>query len=62
LLHSSIGVIAIVTWLSHPDVSNLIRYASIALAVIVSADLLRFEVAAFERVYERWLGYFMVRG
>lgn len=38
----------------------MIRYAAIALGVIVSADLLRFQSPAFERVYERYLGYFMV--
>lgn len=49
-------------WLSHPNVANVIRYAAIALGVIVSADLLRFKFPAFERVYEHYLGYFMVRG
>lgn len=36
------------------------RYSAIALGVIVSADLLRFQSKAFERTYERYLGYFMV--
>lgn len=52
---------AVLMWLAHPRVESVLRGSAIGLAVIVSADLLRFKVPAFERTYERYLGYFMVR-
>lgn len=46
-------------YLQHPDVTTTIKYASLGLGVIASADLLRFSSSKFEAVYEGVLRWFM---
>jgi len=59
LLHSSIAPIIVWLYLQHPDVTTTIKYASLGLGVIASADLLRFSSSKFEAVYEGVLRWFM---
>lgn len=47
-------------YVSHTSVPTLIKYLSSALAVIVTADIIRLNVPPFARFYERVLGAFMV--
>lgn len=61
LLHSSIALVVLYLWLSHPNLLTLLRYLAYATTVIATADVLRFRFAWFERAYEGLLGYFMVR-
>lgn len=60
MLHSSISVLVIKLWLTHPSVPALLQYLGIAFGIIASADVLRFRSPAFERTYEKYLGLFMV--
>uniref|UniRef100_A0A0K3CNL2 BY PROTMAP: gi/472586383/gb/EMS23911.1/ diacylglycerol kinase [Rhodosporidium toruloides NP11] gi/647397529/emb/CDR40609.1/ RHTO0S05e05446g1_1 [Rhodosporidium toruloides] n=1 Tax=Rhodotorula toruloides TaxID=5286 RepID=A0A0K3CNL2_RHOTO len=59
LLHSSIALVVLYLWLSHPNLLTLLRYLAYATTVIATADVLRFRFAWFERAYEGLLGYFM---
>lgn len=52
-------IAAVAVYLYHPSVPVLVRGFSVALAIIISADLLRFKYPAFEKFYEGVLGYFM---
>lgn len=52
-------IAAVGVYLYHPSVPVLVRGFSVALAIIISADLLRFRYPAFEKFYEGVLGYFM---
>lgn len=47
------------TWLAHPHLPTLLFWLSVALGVIVTADLVRFSSAKFARVYNAVLGLFM---
>ncbi|ORY76641.1 hypothetical protein BCR37DRAFT_162463 [Protomyces lactucae-debilis] len=59
-LHSAIGLAAIGLYASpHVTPTRLLSLGIPATAVIVSADLLRFNSPAFASVYERHLGYLM---
>ena len=59
ILHSSISILVSFVYLSHPTVTGLLRVLSIALFIIVSADLLRFNLKPFSRAYNALLGLFM---
>ncbi|KAK4054589.1 Diacylglycerol kinase [Microbotryomycetes sp. JL201] len=59
LLHTSISILVVKLWLSHPDVRSLLRVLCAALGIISAADVLRFNSPAFEVTYEKYLGYFM---
>jgi diacylglycerol kinase (CTP) len=59
ILHSSISILVAFVYLSHPTVTGLLRVLSIALFIIISADLLRFNSKPFSRVYNALLGLFM---
>ncbi|KAM0791225.1 hypothetical protein ACM66B_005706 [Microbotryomycetes sp. NB124-2] len=61
LLHTSISILVVKLWLSHPDVGKLIRVLCVALGIISAADVLRFNSPAFEVTYEKYLGYLMVQ-
>lgn len=60
MLHSSISVLVIQLWLRHPPIPTLLKYLGLAFGIIASADVLRFRSPAFEKTYEKYLGYFMV--
>lgn len=59
VLHSSIGVAALVFYRYGATGSQIIRYTIPSLAIIVSADLLRFNSPGFARTYESLLGPLM---
>ncbi|KAK2460708.1 hypothetical protein APHAL10511_007178 [Amanita phalloides] len=59
LLHSSIGFITLYLYLSGRDARNIILVLWSALAIIVPADIIRLRYPAFERLYERVLGFLM---
>ncbi|CCG84853.1 protein of unknown function [Taphrina deformans PYCC 5710] len=59
VLHSSIGVASLVFYRYGATGSQLIRYIIPSLAIIVSADLLRFNSPGFARTYESLLGPLM---
>ncbi|KAF5384377.1 hypothetical protein D9615_003139 [Tricholomella constricta] len=59
LLHSSIGFFTVYLYVSNGDVKTVIFVLWTALAVIIPADILRLRSPAFERIYERFLGFLM---
>ncbi|KAG6915025.1 hypothetical protein DXG01_013883 [Tephrocybe rancida] len=59
LLHSSIGFGTLYLYMSNGDVKTVVLVLWTALAVIVPADVLRLRSPAFERIYERFLGFLM---
>lgn len=59
LLHSSIGFGTVYLYVTNGDVKTVIVLLWTALAVIVPADILRLQSPAFERIYERCLGFLM---
>ncbi|KXN89288.1 CTP-dependent diacylglycerol kinase 1 [Leucoagaricus sp. SymC.cos] len=59
LLHSSIGFFALYLYVTESDVSKVIFVLWSSLCIIVPADLLRFHSPAFEKMYERFLGFLM---
>lgn len=58
-LHSSIGFFTLYLYLSHGSPRSVVNALSLALAVIVPADVLRLNFPRFERLYERCLGFLM---
>lgn len=58
-LHSSIGVTALLFYRYGANGSQIVRYIIPSLAIIVSADLLRFNSTVFARTYESLLGPLM---
>ncbi|KAG6840278.1 hypothetical protein C0991_007766 [Blastosporella zonata] len=59
LLHSSIGFATVYLYISNGDVNTVVFVLWTALAVIVPADIFRLRSPAFERTYERCLGFLM---
>ena len=59
ILHSGMALAVCATWLSHPSVPTILKNSSLALFVIVTADLIRFRSHRFELFYESVLGIFM---
>ncbi|KAG6837142.1 hypothetical protein H0H93_014047 [Arthromyces matolae] len=59
LLHSSIGFGTLYLYMGSGNVKTVIIILWTALAVIVPADVLRLRSPAFERIYERYLGFLM---
>lgn len=62
LLHFSTGFIVFAMYLNHVNPASVLRVFIPALAVICTAEVLRFSIPAFERLYERVLGVFMREG
>ncbi|EIW53793.1 diacylglycerol kinase [Trametes versicolor FP-101664 SS1] len=58
-LHSSIGFLTLYLYASDGDPRNVVLVLSLALAVIVPADILRLRSTRFEHFYERCLGFLM---
>ncbi|OJT04248.1 CTP-dependent diacylglycerol kinase 1 [Trametes pubescens] len=58
-LHSSIGFLTLYLYASDGDPRNVVLVLSLALAIIVPADILRLRSTRFERIYERCLGFLM---
>ncbi|KAI0795610.1 hypothetical protein C8Q75DRAFT_791342 [Abortiporus biennis] len=58
-LHSSIGFLTLYLYTSHGSPRLVVIVLSMALAIIVPADLLRLNHSGFERIYERCLGFLM---
>ncbi|GAA98370.1 hypothetical protein E5Q_05056 [Mixia osmundae IAM 14324] len=59
ILHTSIGFYALYCWGTDIAVTALVRYQSVALIIIASAELLRHNNAPFEAFYESVLGFLM---
>lgn len=59
LLHSSIGIATLVFYRYGASGSQVIRYMLPSLAIVLSADVLRFNSPSFARFYESVLGPFM---
>jgi diacylglycerol kinase (CTP) len=53
------GFYTVYLYISQGDVRTIIAVLWTALAVIVQAEILRFQSPKFERVYERCLGFLM---
>ncbi|EMD37214.1 hypothetical protein CERSUDRAFT_51320 [Gelatoporia subvermispora B] len=58
-LHSSIGFFTLYLYVSHGSSRAVVKALSLALAVIVPADVLRLNSPSFERLYERVMGFLM---
>ncbi|KAM5539802.1 hypothetical protein V8D89_006615 [Ganoderma adspersum] len=58
-LHSSIGFLTLYLYASNGNPRAVVYVLSVALAVIVPADILRFNSERFEWLYERALGFLM---
>lgn len=54
-----IGFLTLYLYTSHGSPRPVVVCLSLALAVIVPADILRLNFPWFERIYERWLGFLM---
>ncbi|KAH9474900.1 CTP-dependent diacylglycerol kinase 1 [Psilocybe cubensis] len=59
VLHSSIGFFTLYLYVSEGDVRTIVMVLWMALAIIVPADLLRFNSRRFARTYEKVLGFLM---
>jgi diacylglycerol kinase (CTP) len=59
LLHSSIGFLTLYLYASERSVSNTVLVLWSTLAIIVPADIIRLRYPAFERLYERVVGFLM---
>ncbi|KAF8635687.1 hypothetical protein AX15_000312 [Amanita polypyramis BW_CC] len=59
LLHSSIGFVTLYLYMSKGSVRDTVLVLGSALAIIVPADIIRLRYPAFERLYERLLGFLM---
>ncbi|KAF9554161.1 hypothetical protein CPC08DRAFT_644695, partial [Agrocybe pediades] len=59
VLHSSIGFLTLYLYVSEGDVNKVVMVLWMALAIIVPADLLRFNSRRFARTYEALLGFLM---
>jgi len=59
VFHASIGFFTLYLYISQSDVRTIVLVLWMALAVILSAEFLRFKSPTFERVYERFLGFLM---
>ncbi|KAF8732356.1 hypothetical protein AX14_004517 [Amanita brunnescens Koide BX004] len=59
LLHSSIGFLTLYLYLSEGNVRNTVIVLWSALAVIGPADMIRLRYPAFERLFERTVGFLM---
>ncbi|KAF8638839.1 hypothetical protein AX17_001897 [Amanita inopinata Kibby_2008] len=59
ILHSSIGFFTLYLYVSEGSVRNTVIMLWSALTIIVPADIIRLRFPAFERVYERVLGFLM---
>ncbi|UZJ52632.1 hypothetical protein CBS101457_001952 [Exobasidium rhododendri] len=59
VFHSSIGFLVLYLYVSHADLPLIVRNLCIFLAVVVTADALRLNIPAFERIYEAVLGPLM---
>lgn len=62
MLHSSIGFVVLSLYLLRVDLAKIVRVLFYLLVFVASADLLRLNVPAFERVYEAVLGALMRDG
>ncbi|PIL29398.1 hypothetical protein GSI_09450 [Ganoderma sinense ZZ0214-1] len=58
-LHSSIGFLTLYLYASNGNPRAVVYVLTLALAVIVPADILRFSSERFESLYERALGFLM---
>ena len=58
-LFSNKGFYTIYLYISQSDARTIIRLLWMALAVIIPAEIFRFQSPKFERVYERCLGFLM---
>lgn len=53
------GFLVLYLYLSFQDLSSIVRGLSIFLAIVVTADVIRLNNAAFEKFYESVLGFLM---
>lgn len=58
-LHSSIGFLTLYLYYSHGSPHAVVVVLTLALAIVIPADVLRLNHSGFERVYERCLGALM---
>lgn len=58
-LHTSIGFVTLYLYSIHTEPRDIVVFLSMALAIIVPADILRLRSQSFERFYERCLGFLM---
>lgn len=59
IFHSSIGFLVLYLYLSHTDLSLIVRNLAIFLGIVITADVLRLNIPWFEGVYEKVLGFLM---
>lgn len=59
IFHSSIGFLVLYLYLSHTNLSIIVRNLAIFLGVVITADVLRLNIPWFEGVYESVLGFLM---
>ncbi|KAF5344767.1 hypothetical protein D9756_011063 [Leucocoprinus leucothites] len=59
LLHSSIGFFTLYLYITESSVAEIVLVLWSSLCIIVPADILRLRSPAFERLYERVLGFLM---
>ncbi|EST09271.1 Phosphatidate cytidylyltransferase [Kalmanozyma brasiliensis GHG001] len=59
VFHSSMGLLVLQLYFSKQDYTTVARNLSIFLGIVVTADVIRLNNPAFERFYERVLGFLM---
>lgn len=62
MLHMSIGFVVLSLYLSQAHLATIVRVLFYMLLFVASTDLLRLNVPAFERAYEKVLGALMRDG
>ncbi|WFD36868.1 diacylglycerol kinase (CTP) [Malassezia cuniculi] len=62
ILHCSIGFVVLYLYFQHVDLDKIVRVLFYMFLFVSSADLLRLNVPAFERIYEFVLGFLMREG
>lgn len=55
----SLGFLVLYLYLSHHNLGAIVRGLSIFLGIVITADVIRLNNPAFERIYEAVLGFLM---